>query len=132
MAGNANLACFFCAANEIGDDGAQALGESLEHNTTLLELSLKGTVLDTKFLINGIKKLLLTTDAHIFFVCSGNKIMAKGAQALAKGLKHNKSLTHLNLDSTCLFNDEFTFYIASIVSLVLTLIFFYSLFLDRW
>ena len=38
---------FFCAANEIGDDGAQALGESLEHNTTLLELSLKGSILDT-------------------------------------------------------------------------------------
>ena len=90
-------------------------------------MSLKGTVLylDTEFLINGIKKLLLTTDAHIFFVCSGNQIKAKGAQALANGLKHNKSLTHLNLDSTCLFNDEFTFYIASIVSLVLTLISFF-------
>src|ERR1700743_3761556 len=103
------LSAFFCAGNKIGDDGAQALGESLEHNTTLLQLSLKGTVLDTKLFKNGIKKLLLTTDVHIFFACPGNKIGAKGAQALAKALKHNKSLTRLNLDSTCLFNDEFAF-----------------------
>ena len=97
------LSAFFCAANEIGDDGAQALGESLEHNNTLLQLSLKGTALDTELLKNGIKKLLLTMDVHIFFACPGNKISAKGAQALAKALKHNKNLTHLNLDSTLLF-----------------------------
>ena len=89
---------FFGAVNEIGDDGAQALGESLEHNTSLQQLSLKGTLLDTEFLISGIK-LLLTTDVYIFS-CSGNRIGAKGAQALAKGLMHNNSLTHLNLNST--------------------------------
>ena len=124
MAGNANLECFFCAGNFIGDDGAQALGESLEHNTTLLQLSLKGTALDTKLFKDRIKKLLLTTDVHIFFACSGNQINAKGAQALAKALKHNKSLTHLNLDSTWLFNVEFAFYIASLVLILISFLFY--------
>ena len=53
---------------------------------------------------------MLIADVNIFFLCSGNKISAKGAQALAKALKCNKSLTHLNLDSTCLNDEEFAFY----------------------
>ena len=71
------LSAFFCAANEIGDDGAQALGESLEHNNTLLQLSLKGIALDTELLKNGIKKLLLTTDVHIFLLVQETKSVLK-------------------------------------------------------
>ena len=35
---------FFGTANFIGDDGAQALDESLEHNTSLQQLNLRGTL----------------------------------------------------------------------------------------
>ena len=34
---------YICAENSIGNDGAQALGKSLERNTSLLQLSLTGT-----------------------------------------------------------------------------------------
>ena len=85
-------------ANCIKDEGAQALGEAIKHNTALQQLSLKGTF-KIGFVIDCYNLLNFNVQ---FFTCSGNDIGAEGAKALAESLKFNKVLIHLNLDSMSL------------------------------
>lgn len=86
------LTYHICLDNKILDEGACALAESLKRNTTLIQLNLS-RMLEIVWFYKY--ELFNPTD---LYVCSGNKIGAKGACALAKSLKYNTTLIRLNLE----------------------------------
>ena len=84
--------------NDIGDEGAKALGEDLKENKTLTQLSLYRTPsfcgwIDACVWIDAADNLWMVAP------CSGNSIGPEGAKALGEGLKENKTLTQLFLES---------------------------------
>ena len=96
------LICAFVLDNNIGNEGAHALAESLKQNTALTKLNLGGT--STKSQCCYTIRVTFQSDLCIFvhfldgFI--SNKIGDDGARALAESLKQNTTLTSLNLKST--------------------------------
>ena len=86
-----SLVCFIplLAMNQIGDEGAKAIGESLKVNTSLTELYLH-------FTRNKQMRSSYFFDNFIIH----NKIEDEGGKAIGEALKTNKSLTSLDLDYT--------------------------------
>ena len=64
------------ADNEIGDDGAMELAQSLQHNTTLTALYLNGLPLKTRV------SCFLPIPLFMHCVCSGNNITDDGKRVL--------------------------------------------------
>ena len=90
--------------NEIGDEGAKTISESLTINTLLTQLNLKGDEKDKKWKIKIMKKMILKkwrrengpkrNDKWI-----DNRIGDEGAKSFSEFLKINTSLTTLDLGS---------------------------------
>ena len=81
---------------KIGDEGATALGEALQHNTTLRELNLEGNTIGAE----GATALGLTLRHNATLtklVLGFNNIGDGGATALGLALQLNTTLTDLNL-----------------------------------
>lgn len=81
--------------NEIGNEGAHALAQSLKQNATLMVLDLGGMLGLHENLIIAMRRDI----AHDMRICSctANKIGAMGAYVLAESLRQNTTLTELNL-----------------------------------
>src|SRR4051812_21503195 len=79
--------------NCLGSEGAQALAESLNQNTTLAQLEL-GSMLELSGFLYARMRQDQVDISHL-----GNNIGFEGAQALAESLKHNTTLIQLNLYS---------------------------------
>ena len=84
-------------ANNIGDEGAKALGEALKENKTLTYLDISGT--------SSFRDGLTYLDAadNLWMVIIGNGIGDEGAKALSDSLKENKTLKVLDIRGTSLF-----------------------------
>ena len=72
--------------NQIGDEGAQAISESLKINTSLTTLNLGSD-----------KKIRNEKDRRNEKKWIGNEIGYEGAKAISESLKINTTLTELNL-----------------------------------
>jgi hypothetical protein len=91
--------------NQIGNEGEEALARSLERNSSLSSLSLRGPlcsfdVLRARIIDYVYLDMWKTETRVISHVYSGNGIRKEGAEALARSLERNSSLTSLDLWST--------------------------------
>ena len=78
------------ADNEIGDDGAMELAQSLQHNTTLTALYLNGLPLKTRV------SCFLPIPLFMHCVCSGNNITDDGKRVL-ESMCNKDTLTVLSV-----------------------------------
>jgi Ran GTPase-activating protein (RanGAP) involved in mRNA processing and transport len=85
------------SANQIGNEGAEALARSLERNSSLTSLDLSGHFED-------MDAFCARVISHVY---SGNEIGKEGAEALARSLERNSSLTSLHLSCTLADMDAF-------------------------
>ncbi|MDA9573948.1 hypothetical protein N9R48_03395, partial [Rickettsiales bacterium] len=82
--------------NNIGDQGAEALAQVLEKNSTVTSINLSGNNIGdegTEALALALKEKSTVTSINL----SGNNIGAEGAKALAQVLEKNSTVTSINL-----------------------------------
>jgi Ran GTPase-activating protein (RanGAP) involved in mRNA processing and transport len=79
------------SGNQIGKEGAEALPQSLERNSSLTSLDLTGTL--CRYGCVPCARVI----SHVY---SDNQIGKEGAEALARSLERNSSLTSLDLRGT--------------------------------
>ncbi|CAF0793375.1 unnamed protein product [Adineta steineri] len=93
---NTTLTQLYLWNNQIGDKGAQALGEALQKNTTLTQINLSDNGIGdegAQALGQALQKSITLTQLNL----SKNQIGYKGGQALGEALQRNTTLTQLNL-----------------------------------
>lgn len=78
--------------NKIGDAGAKALAQMLEHNTTLEVLDLSGNVSISAHGIKSLTKVLETNTTLASLNLSGTNIKQQACEALGRMLKVNTTL----------------------------------------
>ena len=87
--------------NSISDLGAQSIFKGLQHNNTLVNLNLKSTEITTVTrTAEVLTKMLQLNKALTHLNLSYNSISDLGAQSIFKGLQHNNTLVHFNLERT--------------------------------
>ena len=82
-----------CLDNKIGDDGARALAEALEVNSTLTNLHLRSACC---FFHHDMR-----VSSHSMMRCCLGSNIGDRARALAAALKVNSTVTNLDLSSAC-------------------------------
>ena len=90
--------------NQIGDEGAKAIGKTLQTNTSLQFLNLDDNQIGNEG-AKAIGKALQTNTSLLNLDLSGNQIGNEGAIAIGKGLQTNTSLQYLYLNRNQLGND---------------------------
>ena len=80
---------FLTLDNEIGDEGAKVIGETLKTNRSLTQINL------------GLELFNIKNDQFTFYTLyhstKHNEIGSDGTKIIADGLKANTTLTHINL-----------------------------------
>ena len=93
--------------NEIGVEGAKAIGDALKTNTSLTQLDLSLTHNTNETTPHHI------TSHHLILSSTGNNIEPEGAKAIGEALKANTSLTKLDLGLTHNINEAKSHHITS-------------------